>query len=172
MRHLLVATCALGLLAAGPVLAQNETKPADGATMGQPSGSQPSMNKPSGAQSNNAGSMNNGSGMNANSGSADQSGMQADSGSMNKSMHKPMHTAHNGKSDTSQNARVDELNDQSYQAAQQGRSFTVGDTGSGSSMNTPSSSGSSGMNSASPSDSSGMGAGGGAGGMTKSDGAK
>ena len=155
MRHWLAASCALGLLAAGPVLAQNETKPADGVTMSQPSGS------PS-----NSGSMDHGS------------GMHADSGSMNKSsmpMHKPMHSARNGSSDMSQNARVDQLNDQSYQAAQQGKPFMMGasgDSNSGSSMNTSGVSGSSGMNSASPSDTGGMGASGGAAGMSKSDGAK
>ena len=107
--------------------------------------------------------MNHASDMHAGNGSTDQSSMN---------MHKPMHTARNGRTDSSQDAAVDQLNDQSYQAAQQGRAFTVGAGGDNGSAAATNSSGSSSMNSASPSNISGMGAGGGAGGTTKSDGAK
>jgi hypothetical protein len=72
---------------------------------------------------------------------------------MNKSSvasHKPMHAARNANTNTLQNAEVDRLNDQSYQAAQQGKTFSAG-AADNSGM------GSSGMSSPSPSDTSGSG---------------
>jgi hypothetical protein len=87
-RHWLAATCAVGLLAAGPAFAQGQ--PAGGAAPGT----------------------------------------QADTGAPSPAQprHKAWHTARN--SATSQDAAVDRLNDQSLQAAQQGRSFDLGNPGS------------------------------------------
>ena len=42
---------------------------------------------------------------------------------------KPMHMARSARTDTSQDAAVDQLNDRSLQAAQQGKPFSVDNSG-------------------------------------------
>lgn len=52
--------------------------------------------------------------------------------------HQSMHAARGGQSATAQDAEVDRLNDQSYQAAQQGRTFSAGTTsGAGTNSSQP-----------------------------------
>jgi hypothetical protein len=99
--RLLQAVCAVALLAAAPAFAQQSTT--------QPA-AQPNM-----APADNTGSGN---------GSSDSAGSQ--------STHRAAMRGHptNARTDTSQNAAVDQLNEQSFQAAQRGQAFSASDTGS------------------------------------------
>lgn len=128
--------CTLALLAAGPGFAQS--RPGDSGMMNQsantgPMGTQSdngSVNHPGSNGSMNSSDNNATMGHSADSGSM---GMQSDNGMMDRSGRHAgrgaMHAARGGQTDTSQNADVERLNEQSYQAAQQGREFTPGNSG-------------------------------------------
>jgi hypothetical protein len=69
---------------------------------------------------------------------AEKMGTSSDSGASG-SMHRSAMNGHqmgamHGRSDTSQNAAVDQLNDQSYQAAQSGQAFSAADNSSSGAM--------------------------------------
>ena len=109
--RLIKAVCTVAMLAAAPAWAQSNNPPAAPAAPG----TAPSNMAPSAAPS---GSMDNGTGK----------------GTMNGHMthrsamsHGSMHGAGSA---TSQDAAVDRLNEQSYQAAQQGQAFSTGGSGS------------------------------------------
>jgi hypothetical protein len=124
-RNWLLAACATGLLAGGPVLAQQtQTSPQPGgATTQAPTGG-PTQQSPTAGATN--GSMNQPAGTQANTGSANTESANPSPMHANS---RPMHTARRGRTDTSQNAEVDRLNDESYQAAQQGKAFNFGSSG-------------------------------------------
>jgi hypothetical protein len=113
--HLLQAVCAVALLAAGPALAQ---RPEAGMTnaAGQPN----PMVHQNDTAANTAPTGQTGSSSSSTAGSSHYTHRSA----MGRSMH--------GRSDMSQDAAVDRLNDQSYQAAQQGQALS----GNGSGMST------------------------------------
>jgi hypothetical protein len=128
--RLLQAVCTVAMLAAVPALAQ---RPESGMTgpggAPNPAAQQPAPNASSGMTP--ATQDGTGSSASAESHSTHRSAMGHPTGSMH------------GRSDRSQDAAVDRLNDQSYQAAQQGQSFGSGgsDAGPGA-MSSPSGSGS------------------------------
>jgi hypothetical protein len=80
--------------------------------------------------------------MNGNPGMTPKSSMGTSAGGMHASDHaqdthqsmSPHHAMRGGRNDGSQNAAVDRLNDQSFQAAQQGQNFTPGSSSGGSAM--------------------------------------
>jgi len=103
--HWLAATCAIALLSGGSALAQTQTKPMDPGAATPPA-----------------------------AGTMDKTpARQADKDTMDKSPEhaaaKPMHMARSARTDTSQDAAVDQLNDRSLQAAQQGKPFSVDNSG-------------------------------------------
>jgi hypothetical protein len=106
--RLLASVCALGLLAAGPAIAQNAgtTAPGTGTDQSTPGNA---------AGMNNAGSM----------GAGNQP-----THAMNMHHHHG-HMASNSRSPNAQDAEVARLNEESLQAAQQGHSFMAGSNGSG-----------------------------------------
>lgn len=179
--RLLQAICTVAMLAAVPAFAQQTTGPGQGAT------GDSTMTTPSGAPAANPGSMNNGS--MAQSGMSDQgNGSMAPMpghARMHNGMGHSRRAMRGGATDSSQNATVDQLNDQSLRAAQQGRTFSAAsDTGamggsaassgtmndmsggsmSGGSMSSGSPSGSGAMSGGTPATGSASGMGGGAGG--------
>jgi hypothetical protein len=131
--RLLQTACAIALLAAAPAFAQQTiTQPAT-------TGADNSVNAPV-----THGSMTpNNEAAQSNMAPADQMGS---SSSMGSSTHHAMGRRSSGsmhaRRDTSQNSAVDQLNEQSYQAAQRGQAFSASDSGSSGNM---SSGGSSGM---------------------------
>jgi hypothetical protein len=108
--RLLQAVCTVAMLATAPAFAQTDTQP------GRP-GTGNTMNSPEPDN----GSM---------AGSPTQSNRMSSGNAMSgQSMHRSAMAGHSrmmgGKSDTSQNATVDQLNEQSYRAAQQGQAFSA-----------------------------------------------
>ncbi len=99
--RLLQAICTVAMLAAAPAIAQTDTAPAS-------TGAGNSVNAPTGSGS--SGTM------------ATHSHHSAMAGHSGKMMH--------GRSDASQDAAVNQLNDQSYQAAQRGQAFGASNMGS------------------------------------------
>lgn len=115
----LVAGAAL-ILAAFPALAQTNTQTGNAAG-GTPT-TAPSPGQSSGSSMNQNPGMSPGSNMG--------SGMHASSQAQGTHQARAPHQAMRARgSDTSQNAAVDRLNEQSYQAAQQGQSFMPGSPG-------------------------------------------
>jgi hypothetical protein len=111
---LLQAVCTVAILAAAPAFAQTDTRP-------ESTGSGNTVNAPA-----------------ADTGPMSTSKMGSSSGEMNsQSTHRSAMVGHSGmmrgKSDASQDAAVDQLNDRSYRAAQQGQAFGS-NTGSSGSM--------------------------------------
>lgn len=104
--RLLQAVCTVAMLAAAPAIAQTDTAPAS-------TGTGNSVNAPA------ADNMPTGSGS---------------SGTMSTHSHHSAMAGHSskmhGKSDASQDAAVNQLNDQSYQAAQRGQAFGTSNMGS------------------------------------------
>jgi hypothetical protein len=129
--RLLQAVCAVAMLAAVPALAQ---RPEAGMTgpNGVPNPAAKQPNAASGGTSANTGDM-----APANGGGATSS-TSMDSHATHRMAMTP--GAMHGRTDTSQDAAVDRLNDQSYQAAQQGQAF--GSNGPGMSAMPPGGSGS------------------------------
>jgi hypothetical protein len=121
--RLLQAVCAVALLAAAPAFAQQTT------THPATTGAGNSVNAPVDQTT---------------PGPAGRSSMvpaermdQTDSGMGSHSSHRSAMSGHAGmhaRNDTSQNSAVDQLNDQSFQAAQRGQSFSASDTGSSATM--------------------------------------
>jgi hypothetical protein len=116
----LAASCAIVLLAAGPAFAQTQT-PGNGTGSG-------AVNN-----SSNAAATGNAAGMPSDAAATKGgSGPQATNNSMNGSdqqQHWDRHVTRNGGNATSQDAAVDQLNERSYEAAQQGKSFDVNGSG-------------------------------------------
>jgi hypothetical protein len=106
--RLLRAICTVAMLAAAPAIAQTDTAPAS-------TGAGNSVNAPA-ADDTSTGSGSSG----AMTSHSHHSAMAGHSGKM-------MH----GKSGASQDAAVNQLNDQSYQAAQRGQAFGTSNMGSG-----------------------------------------
>jgi hypothetical protein len=104
--RLLQAACAAAMLAAVPAFAQTNTPPAG---TGNPTPDHQSMpnNKSSMAPANKDGL-----------GASAKEDMHS---THRSAMAHPAHMMHSGKTDTSQNAAVDSLNEKSYQAAQNGQ---------------------------------------------------
>jgi len=124
----------LALLAAGPVFAQS--RPGDSGMMNE-SANSGSMGTQSDNGSTNSSGSNGSMNHSAQPGSMgthsdNGMGMHSDAGTMESSSQNrgAMHAARTGQTDASQNAEVDRLNEESYQAAQQGRQFTPGHAGS------------------------------------------
>ncbi len=126
--RLLQAICTVAVLAAAPAFAQTDTAPAS-------TGAGNSVNAPAGD--------------NTSTGSGTSGTMNTHSSHMAAHSSKMMH----GKSDASQDAAVNQLNDQSYQAAQRGQAFGASNMGSAG-MPSGSMNGMSGGSSASPPDTS------------------
>jgi len=108
--HLLSAVCTVALLAASPVFAQSSTQAGDTAAGATAGGAAPSSTGPAGVEK----PMHN-----------------MDMGKMDMGKHHHAGMMHGSKGDRSQDAMVDRLNEQSYQAAQQGQSFSLPTSGSG-----------------------------------------
>jgi hypothetical protein len=123
---LLRAACTVALLAAAPAFAQTATQPADTGAGNMPnapaahdsSGMSPGMKMGSSTDGESSGTM------------SHQSTHRSAMGGGHESMH--------SRNDTSQNAAVERLNDQSFQAAQSGQAYTgsgtMGSGGMGGSM--------------------------------------
>ncbi len=130
--RLLQAACTIAVLAATPAFAQ---RPEAGMTgpNGQPN---PAAQQPAGGSTTPSGST---SMAPANQGGsaapAPGSARMAEGYSTHHSAH--ARGAMHGRSDNSQNAEVDRLNEQSFQAAQQGQSFGPGGSDAGSSGTAP-----------------------------------
>ena len=105
--RLLQAICTVAMLAAAPAIAQTDTAPAS-------TGTGNSVNAPA-ADNTSTGSGSSGT-------MSTHSHHSAMAGHSSKMMH--------GKSDASQDAAVNQLNDQSYQAAQRGQAFGTSNMGS------------------------------------------
>jgi hypothetical protein len=103
--RLLQAVCTVAMLAAAPAIAQTDTAPAS-------TGAGNSVNAPA-ADNTSTG---------ASGAMSTPSHHSAMAGHSSKMMH--------GKSDSSQDAAVNQLNDQSYQAAQRGQAFGASNMGS------------------------------------------
>ena len=99
--RLLQAVCTVAMLAAAPVLAQTQTQPAG-------TGPDNSVNNPVADTGSTPGTMGSGTSMKGHPG------------------HRSAMSHSNSRYDTSQNATVDQLNDQSYQAAHSGRTYQSG----------------------------------------------
>jgi hypothetical protein len=131
---LLQAVCTVAVMAAVPAFAQTNTQPGD-TGMGS-SANNPSMHQ---NMQNNSGSMT----------PADRMG-SSDESMGGRSMHRAdmgHHGAMHGKTDMSQDAMVDQLNEQSYQAARSGQAFNGSGSSSGSGgMTMPNGNGSGSMN--------------------------
>jgi len=138
--RLLQAVCTVAMLAAAPAFAQNtpagttEPNGTSNATQHQamPNGGAPNGGAPNGgAMSNNGGGMNGGSMEPANkmgSAGGKDSSMASESHSTHRSAMAHADRAMRGKSDTSQDAAVNRLNNQSYQAAEKGQPFSANDS--------------------------------------------
>jgi hypothetical protein len=111
--RLLQAVCTVALLAAAPAFAQTATPPAGASAT--PRSAAPSSMAPAEKM-----------------GTSSDSGASADTHRSTMNGHR-MGAMH-GRTDTSQNAAVDQLNEQSYQAAQNGQAFSVTDSGSSGTM--------------------------------------
>jgi len=98
--RLLQAVCTVAMLAAAPAIAQTDTAPAS-------TGAGNSVNAPAADNSSTG------------NGSSGMMNTHSHHGAMAGHSGKMMH----GKGDSSQDAAVNQLNDQSYQAAQRGQSF-------------------------------------------------
>jgi hypothetical protein len=123
--RLLSAACTVAMLAASPVFAQSNTPTGDTGAGGVTNA--PTMHETT-PPSTTPPSMSAGNGSPA-------TGTQHPAHRMAMEQHHGAGAMRVGKSDTAQNAAVDRLNDQSYQAAQQGQKFnTVGSAGSNASM--------------------------------------
>jgi len=128
--RLLQAVCAVALLAAAPAFAQQTT------TQPATTGAGNSVNAPVMHDQTGAGRI--GAGTTAQSNMAPAENMDRTGGGMGS--HSTHHAAMSGRSgmharaDNSQNAAVDQLNEQSYQAAQRGQSFSGTDTGASGTM--------------------------------------
>jgi hypothetical protein len=103
--HLLSAVCTVALLAASPVFAQSSTQAGETAAGRAAGGAAPSSTGPAGVEK----PMHN----------------------MDMGKHQHPGMMHGSKGDRSQDAMVDRLNERSYQAAQQGQSFSLPAAGSG-----------------------------------------
>ena len=129
--RLLQAVCTVAMLAAAPAFAQTNTQPAT-------TGADNSVNSPTGTGSSMA--------------PADRMGSSDSSGMSTRSTHHATMGHSSGmmrsRGDSSQNAAVDQLNEQSYQAAQRGEAFN-GSGSSGSSYMGSGNMGSGSMNSGS-----------------------
>ena len=122
--RLLQAVCTVALLAAAPAFAQTATQPAGvGNPPNVPTAHDPTMPR-SAAPSSMA--------------PAEKMGTSSDSGASADTHRSTMNDhrmgATHGRTDTSQNAAVDQLNEQSYQAAQNGQAFSATDNGSSGTM--------------------------------------
>ncbi len=111
--RLLQAVCTAALLAAAPAFAQQTTTPPAGAAPTAPAAHDGTM-APGGKM-----------------GSMDGTGSSMGHHRMHRSAMRDHSTGamHGGRSDTSQDAVVDQLNNQSYQAAQQGQAFSSAGSG-------------------------------------------
>jgi hypothetical protein len=139
--RLLQAACTVAMLAAAPAFAQTNT-PAAGAGM-------TGMHSPTDQQG--------GSGNTSMSDSkssmtpANKDGLGASAKDSSHSTHRsamahPSGTMHSSKTDSSQNAAVEDLNNKSYQAAQNGAAMATGGTGNASTGTMKSGGGSGSMN--------------------------
>jgi hypothetical protein len=132
--RLLQAVCTVAMLAAVPAFAQRPEAGMTGAGGApNPAAQQPAPNASSGGTSSMTPATQDGTGSSASaeSHSTHRSAMAHPTGSMR------------GRSDRSQDAAVDRLNEQSYQAAQQGQSFGSGSSDAGpGAMSSPGGSGS------------------------------
>ncbi|MDB5400193.1 MAG: hypothetical protein JWQ55_2211 [Rhodopila sp.] len=136
--RLLQAVCAVAMLAAVPALAQRPDAGMPGANGApNPAAARPDSTANQKAAQNNSGGMapaNDGTNMSpANNGGTGSSASATESHSTHRSAMAHPSRAMRGRSDTSQDAAVDRLNEQSYQSAQQGQPFSAG--GSDSSPN-------------------------------------
>jgi hypothetical protein len=122
--RLLQAVCTVAMLAAAPAFAQTDTQPGTtgaGNAVNAPAADDMSTSGATGtSQMSPASKMGSSSGTAMNGQSTHRSAMMGHSDHM-------MH----GRTDTSQDAAVDQLNDQSYRAAQQGQAFSASNTGAG-----------------------------------------
>ncbi|HVY17575.1 MAG TPA: hypothetical protein VHB27_20310 [Rhodopila sp.] len=123
----LVAGAAL-MLAAFPAFAQTSTPPSTGSsgTGSSDTGGAGTGGAGTGGTGTSAAPMTDQS---SGSSMSQGAGMGSKSGPMHHWARKAHHPMHAGRSDTSQNAAVDQLNEQSYQAAQQGQNFAPGGAG-------------------------------------------
>ncbi len=131
--RLLQAVCAVALMAAAPAFAQTTTQPADTSTGG-------SVNAPVKHDA----SAPNGATSQPKAAPAEKMGSTGGSGSSASMSSQPSHHvamssrssgSMHGRTDSSQNSTVDQLNDQSYQAAHSGQAYSVSGMGaSGSAM--------------------------------------
>lgn len=115
--RLLQSACTVAMLAASPVFAQSNTP--TGATGAGGAPNTPTMHEamPGGTTA-------------TSTAGGDSAASTAHSRHMSMPRHHSAGMMHRGKGDTSQDAAVDQLNQQSYQAAQQGHSFSgTGSTG-------------------------------------------
>jgi len=142
--HWLAATCAIALLSGGSALAQTQTKPMDPGAATPPAAG--TMDKTPARQADKD-TMDKTPVKQADKDAMDKTPVkqadkdamdkmparQADKDTMDKSPEhaaaKPMHMARSARTDTSQDAAVDQLNDRSLQAAQQGKPFSVDNSG-------------------------------------------
>jgi len=129
--HWLAATCAIALLSGGSALAQTQTKPMDPGAATPPAAG--TMDKTPARQADKD-TMDKTPVKQADKDAMDKMpARQADKDTMDKSPEhaaaKPMHMARSARTDTSQDAAVDQLNDRSLQAAQQGKPFSVDNSG-------------------------------------------
>jgi hypothetical protein len=108
--RLLQSVCAVALMAAAPAFAQTSTQPAD-------TGPNNSVNAPA---------MHSAAPPASGIAPAEHMGTHADSARSHAMHHMAMNHGRS-RSDTSQNAAVDQLNDQSLQAAQRGQAFGMSD---------------------------------------------
>jgi hypothetical protein len=121
--RLLQAACTFAMLAAAPAFAQTDTQP--GTTAGNAANA-PAADNMSTSGATGTSPMSPASKMGSSSGSA----MNGQSTHRSAMMGHSDHMMH-GRTDTSQDAAVDQLNDQSYRAAQQGQAFSASNTGTG-----------------------------------------
>ena len=135
--RLLQAACTVVMLAAAPAFAQTATPPAGTANStatGQNAGAPKTMSDSKSTMT-----------------PANKDGLGASAKSDTHSTHRsamahPAHMMRSGKTDSSQDAAVEDLNNKSYQAAQNGAAMAAGGTGNGSTGMMKSGGGSGSMN--------------------------
>jgi hypothetical protein len=124
--RLLQAVCTVAMLAAAPAFAQNTPADTTGPN-GTANATQHQAMPNGGAMSDSGGGMKNGSMEPANK-MGSTVGSASESQPTHRSAMAHADRAMRGKTDTSQDAAVNRLNDQSYQAAEKGQAFSANDS--------------------------------------------
>jgi hypothetical protein len=119
--RLLQAACTLAMLAAAPAFAQTNTPAAGAGTT--------ATHSPADQQGGNASMSDSKSSMTpANKDGMGASAKEGSHATHRSAMAHPAHMMHSGKTDSSQDAAVEDLNNKSYQAAQNGAAMAAGGT--------------------------------------------